>query len=84
MTKCNLCYDLIDEDKNPACVDACPMRAISYGDLDALKVEFGAVNAVEPLPKPDITHPSLILTPHKHSQMSGMGNGRILNLEGEI
>jgi anaerobic dimethyl sulfoxide reductase subunit B len=84
MSKCTLCYDLIDEGKNPACADACPMRAISYGDLDDLKARFGRVSAVEPLPASEITRPSLVLTPHKDSQASGTGTGRILNLEGEI
>ena len=84
MTKCDFCHDLIDENKNPVCVDACPMRAIHYGNLDELKAEFGEVNAVEPLPASDTTGPSLILTPHRHSLMSGTGSGRILNLEGEL
>jgi anaerobic dimethyl sulfoxide reductase subunit B (iron-sulfur subunit) len=84
MAKCNFCYDLIDEKKNPVCIDACPMRAISYGSLEELKAEFGEVNAVEPLPASDLTEPSLILTPHRHSLIAGTGSGRILNLEGEL
>lgn len=31
MYKCDMCYDLIQEGKEPACVTACPRNAISYG-----------------------------------------------------
>ena len=81
MTKCDFCQDLQAQGLNPACVDACPMRALGYGELDALKQAHGVVNAIEPLPSADITLPAIVITPHKHSQMSGKGTGRIIKLE---
>jgi anaerobic dimethyl sulfoxide reductase subunit B (iron-sulfur subunit) len=81
MTKCNFCQELLAKGENPVCVDACVMRAISFGELDELKAKFGSANAVEPLPSPDITRPSLVLTPHRHAQASGKGTGKILNPE---
>ena len=33
MTKCNLCADLLDKGQNPACVDACVMRALDFGEF---------------------------------------------------
>jgi len=34
MEKCNLCNHLIDEGKQPACVDACVYEATFFGDLN--------------------------------------------------
>ncbi len=84
MTKCTLCVDLIALGLNPACVDACPMRAIHFGDMETLRTKFGLVRGIAPLPKEDVTNPSLVLTPHRDAQPCGMGTGSILNLEGEI
>lgn len=84
MTKCHFCYDLQDQGLNPACVDACVMRALEFGDLDELRQKYGNFNELEPLPTADITSPSLVITPHKHAQRSGEGNGKILNLPEEV
>lgn len=37
MYKCDLCIDLIRKGKNPACVDACPNGAISYGAKEEMR-----------------------------------------------
>ncbi len=63
--KCHLCYDYIDQGKNPACVDACIMRALDFGELADLQAKYGTVNEVYPLPSASKTTPSYILTPHK-------------------
>lgn len=81
MTKCTFCEDLLAQGQNPACVDACVMRAIDFGPLDELQAKYGSVNEIEPLPASDLTHPSLVMTPHKNAQMSGTGTGRIETLE---
>jgi anaerobic dimethyl sulfoxide reductase subunit B len=84
MTKCTFCEDLLAQGQNPACVDACVMRALDFGDLEELRQKYGNVNAIEPLPTADITKPALVITPHKHAQMSGKGTGRVLNLPEEV
>jgi anaerobic dimethyl sulfoxide reductase subunit B (iron-sulfur subunit) len=84
MTKCNFCEDLLAQGQNPACVDACTMRCLDYGELSDLQARYGHVNAIEPLPEAKFTNPSLVLTPHKDSQESGHGTGRILNLPEEL
>lgn len=84
MSKCNFCEDLLAEGKNPACVDACVMRALDYGELEELRAKYGDLDAIEPLPSSDITSPALVVTPHKDSQPSGNGTGKIMNLEEEL
>lgn len=84
MTKCNFCQDLLAQGQNPACVDACPLRALDFGELDQLRAKYGNTNAVEPLPVASFTNPSLVLTPNRFSQASGKGTGKILNLSEEL
>ncbi len=84
MTKCTGCEDLVAQGQNPACVDACVMRAIEFGELDALRAKYGNAAAIEPLPDPSLTSPSLVITPHKNAEASGKGTGRIQNLPEEL
>ncbi len=81
MTKCTFCEDLLAQGQNPACVDACPMRALEVGELSELRAKYGSDNAIEPLPPAGITAPALVMTPHKHAQPSGKGTGKILDTE---
>ena len=80
MTKCNFCEDLLAQGQNPACVDACVMRAIEFGDLGELRGKYGMASAIEPLPPSELTNPSVVLTPHSNAQMTGKGTGKILAL----
>ncbi len=36
MKKCNMCFDRIKENKLPACVEACPQKAIIFGERNKL------------------------------------------------
>jgi len=82
--KCDFCADLIDKGENPACVDACVMRCLDFGELEELKAKYGNLDAIAPLPEGDITSPALVITPHKHAQPSGSAVGHILNLPEEL
>ncbi|HSO27589.1 MAG TPA: 4Fe-4S dicluster domain-containing protein, partial [Anaerolineales bacterium] len=84
MTKCNMCYDLVDQGQKPVCVDGCTMRCLDFGELSELRAKYGNLSAIEPLPDASHTSPALVLTPHKHSQLSGSGTGRITNLPEEV
>jgi anaerobic dimethyl sulfoxide reductase subunit B (iron-sulfur subunit) len=83
MTKCTFCEDLMAQGQNPACVDACVMRCLKSGELSDLRAQYGSVDAIEPLPVAELTKPALVITPHKNSQFSGKGTGKILNLPEE-
>jgi anaerobic dimethyl sulfoxide reductase subunit B (iron-sulfur subunit) len=84
MSKCNFCMDLIDKGEKPACVSACVMRALDFGDIEELRARYGNLAAIEPLPDASITSPALVITPHRHAQASGSGTGRVLNLPEEL
>jgi anaerobic dimethyl sulfoxide reductase subunit B (iron-sulfur subunit) len=58
MKKCNLCIDLTEAGEGPACVGACPMRAIEVGPLSEIGARPGAAIAIRCLPPPEITKPS--------------------------
>jgi anaerobic dimethyl sulfoxide reductase subunit B (iron-sulfur subunit) len=64
MGKCDLCADYVDQGKNPSCVDACPMRALDFGDYDDLVQKYGESEHIFPLPIDSITSPSLVIKAH--------------------
>jgi anaerobic dimethyl sulfoxide reductase subunit B (iron-sulfur subunit) len=39
--KCDSCFALRQKGQNPACVDACVMRCLDFGDLDAFTEKYG-------------------------------------------
>ncbi len=81
MTKCTFCYDLIDKGEDPACVEACPYRAIEYGELEELQAKYGTFSAPAPLPDPSITIPSIVYNPSSMTKAFGDTSGQMKNLE---
>lgn len=58
--KCNGCVELA----SPACVDACVMRALEFGEIEALRAKHpGAVQDVNGLPSSSLTSPSILISP---------------------
>lgn len=80
MSKCDMCADLRAIDKNPACIDACPLRALDWGEMKDLRKKYGNVDAVDPFPDGKLTNPSMILKPHRHAQYLAKGLGHVANL----
>ncbi len=81
MTKCTFCSDLVDQGSRPACVDACPYRALDFGTLDELKAKYGEFNSPAPLPDPSFTQPSVVYGPNQSTQSFDQATGHIENLE---
>ena len=67
MGKCDFCQDLLARGGQPACVEACPMRVLTFGSLEELRKLHGGVRQIKGLPAPDRTNPSLVITPHRHA-----------------
>lgn len=84
MSKCTFCEDLLAVGENPACVDACVMRALDFGELSELQAKYGDVAEMAPLPKAKFTNPSFVLTPYRESQATGSRVGKIIDLAEEF
>lgn len=67
MTKCDTCINLREQGEEPACVGACPMRAIEFGPIDELREKYGDNADIKGLPSSDITHPNLVINAHRHA-----------------
>jgi anaerobic dimethyl sulfoxide reductase subunit B (iron-sulfur subunit) len=82
MTKCDLCADEREAGRPPACVSACPMRALDYGDLGELEARDGTGGrGIYPLPDPSITRPSVVIKAHKDAAVEAAGRARLGNRE---
>ncbi len=79
MTKCDLCYDYRETGQDPACVSACPSRALDWGPIEDLRAEYGTEDGIAPLPDPSITKPHLVIHPHRDAQAWSDGTGTIAN-----
>lgn len=71
MTKCDGCQDRLAAGANPNCVDACPQRAIEFGDIGELRRVHGTLAAVAPLPDPSATKPALVIKPPRKARPVG-------------
>jgi anaerobic dimethyl sulfoxide reductase subunit B (iron-sulfur subunit) len=76
MTKCDLCADERRAGRPPACVAACPMRALDVGELRELEARFAhdadapadrTNRGIYPLPDPAMTRPSIVVNVHRHA-----------------
>ena len=81
MTKCDMCHDLVDKGERPACVEACPYRAMDFGPLDELQAKYGTFADPAPLPASSITEPAVVYKPNKITKSSQNANGNLMNLE---
>ncbi|MFO7850856.1 MAG: DMSO/selenate family reductase complex B subunit [Bacteroidota bacterium] len=81
MSKCDMCYDKITNNEKPACVEACPMRALDFGDIDELRARYGNTQTIFPLASPELTVPNIIIRPHKDSVKAAVENASIANGE---
>lgn len=61
MEKCNLCLDRLSQDKQPICVDACPMHAIDVAPLNELSRKYGSGNMADGFNFSKESKPSIIL-----------------------
>jgi anaerobic dimethyl sulfoxide reductase subunit B len=81
MTKCDFCVDEIELGLPPACVAACPMRALDFGDLEELQARYQGVPSLAPLPDPNLTGPAIFIRPHPAASLQGSSEAAVRNSE---
>ena len=81
MTKCDFCRDNLQAGLAPACVAACPCRALDFGTYEELVARYGSHAPIAPLPNPSITTPHLVCAPHRNAKPLGSTSGSISNPE---
>ena len=81
MGKCDFCRDELKAGKAPACVAACPTRALNFGDYDEMQQNVGEQKPIAPLPDPELTASTAIFRPHKMSKPINSPVGHIANPE---
>ena len=77
--KCDGCKDRVAQGKKPICVEACPLRALDFGDIEQLRSDFGDVAAIAPLPDSSATRPNIVITPPAAACADVAGDGAVLN-----
>jgi anaerobic dimethyl sulfoxide reductase subunit B (iron-sulfur subunit) len=83
MTKCDFCRDELRVGGVPACVAACPTRALNFGEFDELKQDLilDMQKAMAPLPDHGLTEPRAFFKSHRSSRPAGSTAGHIANPE---
>jgi anaerobic dimethyl sulfoxide reductase subunit B len=83
MSKCDFCQDELKEGRPPACVAACPTRALTLVEVDEERHDLSlfAKGVFAPLPDHGLTEPRSSFAPHKKSRPAGSRAGSIANLE---
>ena len=81
MSKCSFCEDYLEEGKPPACVAACSMRVLDFGDQKEIREKYGIENEFYPLPKSGITKPAITITPHKDAMNTDDASAIVNNWE---
>lgn len=72
MSKCDFCIDLQAQGEDPACVAACPLRAIDYGPIDELREKYGSLADIRGLPDSSQTKPNLVVRPNAGAAVEGI------------
>lgn len=79
--KCNFCQERIVEGLAPICVEACPLRALEFGDIEDLRAKYGTNAAIAPMPTADQTDPNIVINPCPAAKEPGDTTGEIANVK---
>ena len=83
-SKCDGCTSRMEAGKNPICVDACPLRALGWGertDLAAAHAGEDLTYAVLPLPPSSCTYPNLTIHASAAARRAQEGDLAIANVD---
>ena len=79
--KCNMCADRVAAGAQPVCVEACPLRALDFGEVGDLRARYGTVADLAPLPSASVTSPHVVITLPRclEDEPSRAGTGEVQN-----
>ncbi len=63
MQKCQLCWERLEEGRQPVCVEACPMFALEVGPLGELQKKYGTITEAEGFKYLKQFRPSVVFKP---------------------
>jgi anaerobic dimethyl sulfoxide reductase subunit B (iron-sulfur subunit) len=78
--KCDACRDRIEAGSAPFCVEACPQRALTFGDASQVPDGFERAHTA-PLPDPATTMPNVYVKPFKAAVDFASADGVVANGE---
>ncbi|HMM73364.1 MAG TPA: 4Fe-4S ferredoxin, partial [Rhodocyclaceae bacterium] len=71
--------DYLDAGQDPACVAACPSRALEVGELEELRAQYGELAEVAPLPEAALTEPAFVIKPTAKIKPVRSNAGKLAN-----
>jgi anaerobic dimethyl sulfoxide reductase subunit B (iron-sulfur subunit) len=77
--KCDACFDRVAEGKQPICVEACPLRALEFDEIETLRSKYGDLAQIPPLVDPAQTAPSLVIKPCPAAESPAAATGFVAN-----
>lgn len=76
--RCDGCADLVAAGEKPACVMACPARAIKFGSAEEIS-KLGERGNIAPLPDPSETEPNYFVTATADAKPVDSKDGQVAN-----
>jgi anaerobic dimethyl sulfoxide reductase subunit B (iron-sulfur subunit) len=81
MSKCDMCYDRLEQGKKPTCVMSCQARALDFGTLEDMEKRYGKLKALEDMPNGEPVKPAVVFKPMRpRSQVVPYDENRALQL----
>lgn len=63
MSKCDMCYDRLENGEMPVCVMSCPARALDFGPLEEMEKKYGDRRFLEDMPMGENEKPAIVFKP---------------------
>lgn len=63
MSKCDMCYDRLEQGELPICVMSCPGRALDFGTLEDMEKKYGTLKALPDMPDGAFVKPAIVFKP---------------------